>query len=209
MRIGIFGGTFNPPHRGHIRMIESVAEELSLDRVLIIPNKAPTHKRCDDLADNEDRYNMCRLAFVGPLYEVSRLEIDRDTDSYMIFTVDALKEKYPDDELYLIIGSDMLLMFHKWYRHRELLQKCTLCIASRESDEGLNVLRKYAFERLGIYIKERDGKNIHISSLPPFEVSSGEIRERIKSGEPVDSLVPPKIIEYMETHGLYGYKKKR
>lgn len=208
MKIGIFGGTFNPPHRGHERLIAHITEELSLDKALIIPNKAPTHKRVDELADNEDRYNMCRLAFKSPKYEISKIEIDRDTDSYMIFTVDELREKYPDDELYLIIGSDMLLMFHKWYKYREIMEKCKICVASRESAEGINVLRKYAFERLGVYIRELRGKNIIISPLPPFELSSGEIREKIKNGEDISALAEPEVLEYIERRGLYGYRKK-
>lgn len=209
MKIGIFGGTFNPPHKGHERMIEQLTEELELDKVLIIPNKIPTHKRCEDLADNEDRLNMCRMAFKNPKYEISTMEMDRASDSYTIYTVDELLEKYPGDELYLIIGSDMFLMFHKWYKHKELLEKCTVCVASRDSEEGINVLRSYAFERLGIYINGLTGKNIHISPLPAYEVSSGEIREMIRQDKSIYGLVEPEIIEYMESRGLYGYREKR
>lgn len=209
MKIGIFGGTFNPPHKGHERMIESFTEELGLDRVLIIPNKIPVHKQCDDLAFNDDRLAMCRIAFKNPKYEISSMEMDRESDSYTIFTVNELSEKYPDAKLYLIIGSDMFLMFHKWYKYREILEKCTVCVASRESEDTVKTFRYYAFDKLGIYIKELDGKHIHISLLPPFEVSSGEIREMIKNGESVDGLVEPEITEYMEGRGLYGYKTKR
>lgn len=208
MKLGIFGGTFNPPHKGHARMIEALAEELKLDKVLIIPNKIPTHKRCDDLADNEDRLNMCRMAFKNPIYEISTIEMDRESDSYTIFTVNELEKQYPDAEIYLIIGSDMFLMFHKWYKYRELLEKCKICVASRDTEEGIYELRSYAFERLGIYIKDLDGKNIHISPLPAFTVSSGEIREKIKEGKSIYGLCEPEIIEYMESHRLYGYKKK-
>ena len=112
MKIGIFGGTFNPPHKGHSRMVEKMAEELELDKVIIIPNKVPTHKRCDDLADNKDRLAMCKIAFNNPKYEISTMEMDRETDSYTIYTVEDLRKKYPNDDLYLIIGSDMFLIFH-------------------------------------------------------------------------------------------------
>ena len=124
MKIGIFGGTFNPPHKGHKRMVERMAAELELDKVIVIPNKIPTHKRCDDLADNHHRVAMCKLAFSEPLYEISTMEMDRETDSYTIFTVNKLMKKYPNDQLHLIIGSDMFLIFHKWYKHKELLEKC-------------------------------------------------------------------------------------
>lgn len=208
MKIGIFGGTFNPPHKGHARMAYKMAKELSLDKVLIIPNKKPTHKRCDDLADNEDRLNMCRLAFKNPIYEISSMEMDRESDSYTIYTVDEILKKYPNAELYLIIGSDMFLIFHKWYKHKELLSKCTLCVASRENQDSINELRSYAFSNLGLYIKELDANHIHISPMDAFAVSSSEIREKFKNGNSVYGLVEPEIIEYMENRGLYGYGKK-
>ena len=208
MKIGIFGGTFNPPHKGHARMIEKLTEELELDKVLIIPNKIPTHKRCDELADNKDRLAMCKMAFKNPKFEISTMEMDRESDSYTIFTVDALKKKYPADELYLIIGSDMFLMFHKWYKHKELLEKCRICVASRNTEDSIKVLRAYAFDRLGIYINGLDGKNIHISPLDAFAVSSGEIRDMIKAGKSIYGLCEPEIIEYMESHKLYGYGKE-
>lgn len=208
MKIGIFGGTFNPPHKGHARMIAKLTEELELDKVLIIPNKIPTHKRCDELADNKDRLAMCKMAFKNPKFEISTMEMDRESDSYTIFTVDELKKKYPADELYLIIGSDMFLMFHKWYKHKELLEKCRICVASRNTQDSIKVLRAYAFDRLGIYINGLDGKNIHISPLDAFAVSSGEIRDMIKAGKSIYGLCEPEIIEYMESHKLYGYGKE-
>ncbi len=209
MKIGIFGGTFNPPHKGHKRMVDRMSKELELDKVIIIPNKIPTHKRCDDLADNEHRVAMCKIAFNEPIYEVSTMEMDRDTDSYTIYTVNELMKKYPNDQLYLIIGSDMFLIFHKWYKHKELLEKCIICVASRDNDENIQKLRAYAFEQLGIYMPELDAKHIHISLLDAYEVSSSEIRDRINQEKSLYGLVDPEIIEYMENHKLYGYRKKR
>ena len=208
MKIGIFGGTFNPPHKGHVRIIDKMTEELELDKVLIIPNKLPTHKRCDDLADNRDRVAMCKIAFKNPKYEISTMEMDRESDSYTIYTVKDLRKKYPNDDLYLIIGSDMFLIFHKWYKHKELLEECTICVASRNTDENVQLLRSYAFEQLGVYIPKLDGKNIHISLLDAYEVSSSEIRERIANDRSLYGIVDPEIIEYMESHKLYGYGKK-
>ena len=136
------------------------------------------------------------------------MEMDRETSSYTIFTVDELMKKYPNDELYLIIGSDMFLIFHKWYKHKELLEKCTICVASRDNDDNVQELRSYAFERLGIYMPQLDAKNVHISLLDAYEVSSSEIRERIDQKRSLYGLVDPEIIEYMETNKLYGYGKK-
>lgn len=209
MKIGIFGGTFNPPHKGHVRMIEKMTEELELDKVLIIPNKIPTHKRCNDLADNKDRVAMCKIAFKNPRYEISTMEMDRESDSYTIYTVEELKKKYPNDELYLIIGSDMFLIFHKWYKHKELLEKCKICVASRNNEDDIKKLRAYAFEQLGDYIPKLEGKNIHISPLDAYEVSSSDVRARIDDGRSLYGIVDPEIIEYMEKHKLYGYGKKQ
>ncbi len=209
MKIGIFGGTFNPPHKGHKRMVDRMAAELELDKVIVIPNKIPTHKRCDDLADNHHRVAMCKLAFSEPIYEISTMEMDRDTDSYTIFTVNELMKKYPNDQLHLIIGSDMFLIFHKWYKHRELLEKCKICVASRDNEENIQKLRAYAFEQLEIYMPELDAKSVHISLLDAYEVSSSEIRERINKDKSLYGLVDPEIIEYMEQNKLYGYSKKR
>ena len=208
MKIGIFGGTFNPPHKGHVRMVNKMAEELELDKVIIIPNKVPTHKRCDDLADNRDRLAMCKIAFKNPKYEISTIEMDRETDSYTIYTIEQLKKKYPNDDLYLIIGSDMFLIFHKWYKHKEILDQCTICVASRNTDENIQSLRSYAFDKLGVYMPKLDGKNIHISLLDAYEVSSSEVRERINDERSLYGIVDPEIIEYMENHKLYGYGKK-
>ncbi len=210
MKIGIFGGTFNPPHKGHVRMVEKVTEELELDKVFIIPNKIPTYKRCNDLADNRDRVAMCKLAFKNPKYEISTMEMDSENDSYTIYTVDALRKKYPNDELYVIIGSDMFLIFHKWYKYKEILEKCNICVVSRLNDENvLQELRTYAFDKLGIYIPARDAKNIHISLLDAFEVSSTDIRERTEIGRSIYGLVDPEIIEYMEKNKLYGFRDKK
>lgn len=209
MKIGIFGGTFNPPHKGHTRMVEKMAEELELDKVIVIPNKIPTHKRCDDLADNRDRLAMCKIAFKNPRFEISTMEMDRETDSYTIYTVEELRRKYPNDDLYLIIGSDMFLIFHKWYKHKKLLEQCKICVASRDNAENIQKLRAYAFEQLGDYIPQLDGKHIHISLLDAYEVSSSEIRERIDNEKSLYGLVDPEIIEYMESKKLYGYGKKR
>lgn len=209
MKIGIFGGTFNPPHKGHEKLVSDFTEKLNLDKVLIIPNKKPTHKQCDELAFDTDRLEMCRLAFVGPKYEISSIEIDRNTDSFMIFTVNEILEKYPDSEIYLIIGSDMLLIFHKWYKYREILEKCKkICVMTRDDVDTIKVLRTYVFETLRIYIKDLESEKILLSPTEPFLASSTEIREKIKNGENISNIVNAEVEEYIAKRGLYGYPKK-
>lgn len=203
MKIGILGGTFNPPHYGHIQLGKDFAKRLSLDKVLIIPNKVPTHKRVAYLPEREDRLEMCKIAFDDPIFEISTIEMDRELDSYTIYTLEQLEKLYPDATFYLMIGSDMFLSFHKWYKHKEILQKCVLCVETRQDEDTIASLRKYAFETLGIYIKGLEARNIIISPMTPFDVSSTEIRENIKAGKSVYSFLPPKIIDYIEQRGLY------
>lgn len=209
MKIGLFGGTFNPPHKGHERLLAHFCEKLQFDKVFVVPDKRPVHKICDDLALDSERLDMCRLAFSDPKYEVSAMEIDRKSDSYTVYTVRALRERYPDAEIYLIIGSDMFLSFHKWYKCRELLETCTLCVVSRTQADDINRLRTYAFEQFRIYIKEHEGKHILLSPVEPFEVSSSELRTRIANGEDVSAYLSPRVENYIKEKKLYGYRTQR
>ncbi len=208
MKIGVFGGTFNPPHKGHTRLAAEFSEKLGLDRVLIIPDKSPVHKSADGLEPDTDRLNMCRLAFYDKHFQVSDIEIKRDTDSYTVYTLRELKKMYPDDELYLIIGSDMFLMFSRWYEYREILNMCTVCVASRCEEESLVELREYSENELGIPIDELVGRGIIISPVEPFEVSSTELRKLLKAGESTEKYLDVKVRKYIEDRGLYGYPKK-
>ena len=115
MRIGIYGGAFNPVHKGHIKLAEEVKTKALLDKIIIMPSGQSPHKSSSSLVESEHRLEMCRLAFEGEDYIISDLEIKRQGKSYTVDTVTELKKIYPDDEFYLIMGSDMLLCFHKWY----------------------------------------------------------------------------------------------
>lgn len=208
MKTGVFGGTFNPPHKGHTRLATEFANKLGLDRVLIIPDKAPVHKSARDLESDFDRLNMCRLAFSDGRFEISGIETERDTDSYTVYTLRELKKLYPDDELYLIVGSDMFLMFANWYRYREILDMCTLCVASRCEKESIDGLKKYSADELNIPIDGLCGNGIIISPVEPFEISSTELRSLLKSGGNTDRYLDPAVRKYIEDRGLYGYRKK-
>lgn len=208
MKTGVFGGTFNPPHKGHTRLAAEFAKNLGLDRVLIIPDKAPVHKSAKGLESDTDRLNMCRLAFSDGLFEISSLETERETDSYTVYTLRELKKLYPNDELYLIVGSDMFLMFAKWYEYREILDMCTLCVASRCEEESIDGLRSYSEEVLKIPIDGLCGNGIIISPVKPFEISSTKLRNLLKSGENTDRYLDPAVRKYIEDRGLYGYRKK-
>lgn len=191
MKIGVFGGTFNPPHNGHVRLAKAAADELKLDKLLVIPSCIPPHKIAAKLADGQERLEMCRLAFgCDPRFEVSPMELERGSKSYTVETLRELKALYPDSELYFIVGSDMLESFDKWYLWQEILSLSVLCAASREEGYSPDLSR---FGKLAERIK--------IITLDPLEVSSTQIRN--SAGEVSPELLDPKVAAYIREHGLY------
>lgn len=199
MKIGVFGGTFNPPHLAHLNIAEDFSRRLNFDKLIIIPTYQPPHKQAQSLADGEDRLEMCRLLFDAENTEISDMEIRRQGKSYTYDTLCQLEEKYPEAELYLIIGSDMLLSFHKWYRYEDILRKCTLCVLTRENDIDNAHMKAYAIETLGL----GEG-NIVFSSLEPTVLSSTRIREMVARGEDVSTLTGEKVWAYIKEKRLYN-----
>lgn len=198
MRIGIYGGTFNPPHSGHKRLAKSMVKSADLDKILIIPTCTPPHKKGSDLASEAHRLNMCSLEFKEEYFQVSDLEIKRRGKSYTVDTVAELKKVYPEDELFLIIGSDMLLSFHQWYRYEDILKNVTLCVATREKEISGEDLLTYAKDVLKL--KENE---IIISPVDAFVCSSTDVREKIKAGENTDSFLGNEVREYIMENNIY------
>ncbi|NLA76377.1 MAG: nicotinate (nicotinamide) nucleotide adenylyltransferase [Clostridiales bacterium] len=200
MRLGIFGGSFNPVHSGHVALARHFLKQLSLDKIIIIPALIAPHKLQGRLTAPRDRLNMCRLAFPEDCFEVSDIEINRGGKSYTIDTLAQLRAAYPDDEFYLLIGADMLLYFDKWHRWRDIADEAYICAAVRnDSPDEYAQLEKYTFSALSD-IKQR----VILSGTKPFEVSSTEIREKIRSGGAFESLVPPAVAQYIKDVGLYA-----
>lgn len=198
-RIGLFGGTFNPPHLAHLRLAEKAAEGASLDRVIIMPAFVPPHKNAPKLLSPEVRLELCKRTFRGSLFEISDLEIRRSGKSYTIDTIDELKKIYPNDELFLIIGSDMLLSFEKWFRFEDILKAVSLCVMSREKDIEKEDLDEYCRNVL------RLKKNKYlILDCEPVELSSTEIRERIEEGERVQDMLSKEAFEYISENKLFA-----
>ena len=186
-RIGIFGGTFNPPHLGHVRLANEAAERIGADKMLIIPSCIPPHKMPGKLASGEERMEMCRLAFDDEIFEISSIELDRGDKSYTVETLRELKKLYPDSELYFIIGSDMLETFMQWYRWEEILSLATLCAASRE--EGFKA-------DLSVYTPEQRERIIFLD-FEPLEVSSTQIRVEIAKNA-VPEYISPEVLKYID-----------
>lgn len=208
MKIGLYGGTFNPPHKGHVRMANAFYEVYKPDKMLIVPNKRPVHKICEDLALDEERLEMCRLAFAGPKFEVSAMEIEREKASFTLYTVEALKAAYPEAEIGLLMGSDMFLSFHKWYHYEDILKDVTLYVASREDEVSKNTLRSYAFEKLRLYLRGDEREKVQILPLEPLEVSSSELRAAVGAGKDTKDFLDPAVLDFIKEHKMYGYREK-
>lgn len=197
MRTGIFGGTFNPIHNGHIKLARAYRSELELDRMLVIPTRIPPHKVSTELADGKDRLQMCRLAFAGqPEFEVSDIELCRTEPSYTVDTLEALHARWPEDELFLLTGSDMFLTLTEWRRWERLFELAVMCVGEREPN---------LFGRLQTYGRylESLGARCRVIDIDPVQVSSTEVRERVHLGLPIDRLVPPAVAAYIAERQLY------
>ena len=198
MRIGIFGGTFNPPHKGHKNLALNIKEKAELDRIIIIPTFTPPHKEGKDLASGEHRIKMCEMMFTEDFFTVSDIEIMRQDKSYTYYTLLELRKSYPDDELFLIIGSDMLLSFHTWFRYKDILSMVTLCVATREDKIAYDELLSYSEDVLGL------GKNdIIIADIEPYECSSTDVRQQLSLGLDAEFMTGTEIYNYARLNLLY------
>lgn len=129
MKIGIIGGTFNPVHIGHVMLAKNFNELVGFDRILVIPSGTPPHKEYLASVTDKNRIDMCRLAFDEDIFTVSDMEIKRGGKSYTIDTLRQIKSEFPDSELFLMMGADMLMIFDKWKDYREIFKLATLCAA--------------------------------------------------------------------------------
>ncbi|MBQ8575462.1 MAG: nicotinate (nicotinamide) nucleotide adenylyltransferase [Clostridia bacterium] len=199
MRIGIFGGTFDPPHAGHKKYADEFKEKLSLDKLLVIPTATPPHKSNEQTADSSDRLNMLKILFDGDSRsEVSDMEIARGGKSYTYETVTLLREQYPDDELIFLLGSDMLLSFHRWLNPDTILEKVKICAVTRSGEIDEENLSGYIDE----YFPDKKDRFI-ICEFEPIELSSTEIRNAIKNGLSVDGLLDEQVLKYIKEKELY------
>ena len=182
MKTGLFGGSFDPVHLGHLAAAKRAKEALFLDRVIFIPSGQSPHKTLS--ASPTDRFNMVSLATGGiPGFFVSDFETKKKTKCYSYETVAEFKRLYPSDELYFIIGDDEYSSFFSWYRPYELLSMCRFAVLTRH---GAKIKEPFT----GI-------------KMPPVKISSTEIREKISRGEDVSALLPDAANDYIKTHKLY------
>jgi len=197
MRIGIFGGTFNPVHMGHLELANEFVSLAKLDELLLIPTKIPPHKSNDGVAQEHHRMNMCSLAakYIDRV-TVSDIELKREGRSYTVETLRELRGIYPEGEFYLVVGADMFVCFDEWREWRTILHECVICTAARNGD-SVKVIEETA-KKFGI-----TDEKLVVTTRKIMTVSSTEIREKIKCGESVKGLVPDEVIQYIEENNLY------
>ena len=198
MKTGIYGGTFNPIHKGHLHIVEAFRKGLGLDRVLLIPTRVPPHKAAPDLASPQDRFAMCQLAIQGqPWLELSDMEMRREGKSYTAETLEELSALYPKDQFYLLMGEDMFLTLGRWYRPETIFSLASVCTAPR-SVHGMDALREKALEYAGTF-----HARCFLDHIPYLPISSTQVRQAVARGEDVASLVPEAVARYIRERGLY------
>ena len=200
-RIGVYGGTFDPVHLGHVGVCRPAVSQLRLDRLHLIPTFIPPHKESSGLVSGEHRLAMCRLAVQDqPKVFVDEYELARGGVSYSVETLRHMRELYPTDDLYLIMGTDNYLTFTAWREWRTLAKMCTLAVASREPDDKESLYRQAR-------LLAREGVLTIFLDNRVRVVSSTEIREKLRCGLPCDDL-PDGVGEYIAAHGLYKGEKR-
>ena len=185
MKVGIFGGTFNPIHLAHLVLAETAREQCQLDRVLFIPAGTPPHKSPKDLAPGLVRLSMVQAAIANhPAFGATDAEIQRDGRSYSVDTLRALRQRLPEAKLFLLVGLDMLGV--RWKNWDEIRKLCTVVVAGRPG------------------MRARRQPGVKMLKMPLLEISSTDIRRRLAAGRSIRYLVPPAVERLIQKHGLYS-----
>jgi nicotinate-nucleotide adenylyltransferase len=197
VRIGIFGGTFNPPHLGHLVCAEEAYLQLELSRVTLIPARIPPHKPVDEEPGVEHRLEMCRVAIAGhpERFAVSDLEARREGASYTVDTLEQLDAEHPESELFLIVGADVAIGFPTWRAPERVLSLATLAVAQRPGTSRPAVeaaLREVT-----------GGERARFFPMPEIGISSTMLRQRARTGQPTTYLTPDSVRSYIDEHRLY------
>ena len=213
VKTGLFGGTFNPFHVGHLGVVSHVRQTYGLDRVVFIPAAIPPHKPEAGLASAPDRFEMVKRAiFNEPRLEVSDVELKRTGPSFTIDTVSGFKQADPDTDHFLLMGSDAFFDINTWKNKDQILQTIPLIVMLRHpwSDiDGVdsfideNISARYTFNRQTWTFSHRENQDIIICPVPPIDVSSTMIRQRIQNGLSVTGLVPKAVEQIILEKELY------
>jgi len=196
MRIGMFGGAFDPPHTAHVALAETAVAQLLLDELRIFPTGHAWH-RASEVSAAQDRLAMARLAFANlPRTSVDDREIRRTGPTYTIDTLRELRREIPNAELFLVMGEDQALAFSGWHEWAEIARIATLCVAHRGADRG-------ADRGASVHTPKIPGAKVVMLQLPDMPVSATAIRDSVRQGKDISALVPPAVAGYIAAHHLY------
>lgn len=199
-KIGVFGGSFNPIHNGHLALGKTVCDELGLDQLVFIPAGFPPHKSHEYLAPAEHRYAMVKLAVTcDSRFSVSRLELDAEETTYTVRTLIAFRGMFnDDDQLFFIMGADSLVDLVNWWSFKELVTLCTFVAAARPG------IAREVMEHQMQVLKSRYGARILMVDMPLMDISASQIRSKVASAQDISGLVPETVSSYIALNGLYG-----
>lgn len=192
------GGTFDPVHYGHLIAAENSRSEFGLDRVIFIPSARPPHKETEAVLDSQRRLQMVKLAIASnPLFEISTLEQERQGPSYTIDTVEYFRSRFPDTKLFFIMGMDSLLMYDTWCDYERLASLCRFIVVTRPG--YVMDVSSSALAHLPAILWE----NLSLLEIPGMDISSSDIRRRVRLGLPIKYMVPAAVEEYVRKYELY------
>jgi len=190
-KIGIFGGTFNPPHTAHLIVAERICDQLGLDKLFFVPSFISPHKKKGEERLAAHRLQMVRLAVgLNPRFDFSDIEIKRGGTSYTYTTVEAFRLNFPEDKLFLIVGADNYKDFDTWKNPNRILSLASLVVMNRPAQR----IKK---------IEKGGPKKVLFAAVPNIEISSSEIRELVRLGKSIQYLVPRVVQQYIQRHRLY------
>jgi nicotinate-nucleotide adenylyltransferase len=202
LRVGIFGGAFNPPHVGHLVCAQEALVQLELEKVVFMPMGEAPHRELEDDPGAAARLEMVELAVRDDdRFETSRMEVDRTGPSYTADTLRELHDKASDDELFVILGGDQAAALPKWREPEVVLSLATVAVVERIN---------WSRNAIGIKLGRMPGaERVRYLDMPIIQVSSSAVRRRVASGRPIRYLVPGEVERYIEANGLYGAPKPK
>lgn len=195
--IALIGGAFDPPHFGHLVAAQTISDKFNVDKVVIMPLGDAPHKIMNG-AKAVDRYNMVKeAAGDNSAFDVSAMEIERNGKTYTVDTISEIKKINPNIKIYFVMGADEILEIENWRQPEKLLSMCSFIAVTRPGFTQLEVEKKTK------QLKNKYGCDIYFTEIPGMDISSSDLRNRVKNGESIKYLVPEKVEKYIEKHKLY------
>lgn len=202
--IGLFGGTFDPVHNGHLHIARAFADEIGLGMVVFLPAGDPYHKEQATQTAAQHRFLMTEAAIADePRFALSDCDMVREGATYTFDTVQIFRQQFPSAQLWWLLGSDSLMKLHTWKKWQTLVRQVNIAVAMRGGD-SLNRTPRELHAWLGEALQNG---SVRILQTPLYDISSTEIRAAIGQGRLSDGLLPPQVARYIRNHGLYGHKE--